>query len=34
MRKPYKIQIEDYMYNNNYTIYFNYKKGPKFYLVI
>ena len=30
---PYKIEIEDYMYNNNYTIYTSYKKeGPKFYL--
>ena len=31
--KPYKIKIEDYMYNNNYTIHINYKKeGPRFYL--
>ena len=31
--KPYKIEIEDYMYNNNYTIYYSYKKeGPRFYL--
>jgi hypothetical protein len=31
--KPYKIEIEDYMYNNNYTIRYSYKKeGPRFYL--
>jgi len=31
--KPYKIEIKDYMYNNNYTICNSYKKeGPKFYL--
>ena len=31
--KPYKIEIEDYMYNNNYTIHISYKKeGPRFYL--
>ena len=31
--KPYKIEIEDYMYNNNYTIQTSYKKeGPRFYL--
>ena len=31
--KPYKIKIEDYMYNENYTICNNYKKeGPRFYL--
>ena len=31
--KPYKIEIENYMYNNNYTIYNSYKKeGPRFYL--
>jgi hypothetical protein len=30
---PYKIEIEDYMYNNNYTICNSYKKeGPRFYL--
>ena len=30
---PYKIEIEDYMYNNNYTIYNSYKKeGPRFFL--
>jgi hypothetical protein len=35
MGNPYKIQIEDYMYNNNYTIHNSYKKeGPRFYLVI
>ena len=29
----YKIEIEDYMYNNNYTICNSYKKeGPRFYL--
>jgi hypothetical protein len=33
IRKPYKIEIDDYMYNNNYTIYISYKKeGPRFYL--
>ena len=31
--KPYKIEIEDYMYNDNYTICNSYKKeGPRFYL--
>ena len=31
--KPYKIEIEDSMYNNNYTIRPSYKKeGPRFYL--
>ena len=31
--EPYKIEIEDYMYNNNYTICYSYKKeGPRFYL--
>jgi hypothetical protein len=31
--EPYKIEIEDYMYNNNYTIRISYKKeGPRFYL--
>ena len=31
--KPYKLEIEDYMYNNNYTIQTSYKKeGPRFYL--
>ena len=31
--KPYKIEIEDYMYNNNYTIQTSYKKeGPRYYL--
>ena len=35
MGKPYKIEIDDYMYNNNYTIYISYKKeGPKFYLTL
>jgi hypothetical protein len=30
---PYKIEIADYMYNDNYTICNSYKKeGPKFYL--
>jgi hypothetical protein len=33
MRNPFKIEIEDYMYNNNYTICNSYKKeGPRFYL--
>jgi len=33
MGKPYKIEIDDYMYNNNYTICNSYKKeGPRFYL--
>ena len=33
MGKPYKIEIEDYMYNNNYIICNSYKKeGPIFYL--
>jgi hypothetical protein len=33
MGEPYKIEIEDYMYNNNYTIYISYKKEePRFYL--
>ena len=33
MGKPYKIEIEDYMYNNNYTVCISYKKeGPRFYL--
>jgi hypothetical protein len=32
--EPYKIEIEDSMYNNNYTIRPSYKKeGPRFYLV-
>ena len=31
--KPYKMEIEDYMYNNNYTICNSYKKeGPRYYL--
>jgi hypothetical protein len=31
--EPYKIEIEDYMYNNNYTICNSYKKeGSRFYL--
>jgi hypothetical protein len=31
--QPYKIEIEDCMYNNNYTICISYKKeGPRFYL--
>jgi hypothetical protein len=31
--KSYKIEIDDYMYNNNYTICNSYKKeGPRFYL--
>jgi hypothetical protein len=31
--KPFKIEIEDYIYNNNYTICNSYKKeGPRFYL--
>ena len=31
--KSYIIEIEDYMYNNNYTICNSYKKeGPRFYL--
>ena len=31
--ETYKIEIEDYMYNNNYTICNSYKKeGPRFYL--
>ena len=31
--KPYKIEIEDYMYNNNYILRISYKKeGPRFYL--
>ena len=35
MGKPYKIEIEDYMYNNNYTIHISYKKeGPRFYLTL
>ena len=33
MGNPYKIEIEDSMYNNNYTIRPSYKKeGPRFYL--
>ena len=33
MGKPYKIEIEDYMYNNNYTVGISYKKeGPRYYL--
>jgi len=32
--EPYKIEIEDSMYTNNYTIRPSYKKeGPRFYLV-
>jgi len=35
MGKPYKIEIEEYMYNNNYTIHISYKKeGPRFYLIL
>jgi hypothetical protein len=31
--EPYKIEIDDSMYNNNYTICISYKKeGPRFYL--
>jgi hypothetical protein len=31
--KTYKIEIQDYMYNNNYKIYINYKKEePRYYL--
>lgn len=31
MGKPYKIEIEDYMYNNNYTLHFSYtKEGTEF----
>jgi hypothetical protein len=26
MKKPYKIEIEDYMYNNNYKLNISYKK--------
>jgi hypothetical protein len=33
MGKSYKIEIEDYMYNNNYTLHISYKKeGTEFYL--
>lgn len=33
MGKPYKIEIEDYMYNNNYKVGISYKKeGPRYYL--
>jgi hypothetical protein len=33
MGKPYKIEIEDYMYNNNYKVCISYKKeGPRYYL--
>jgi hypothetical protein len=33
MGKSYKIEIEDYMYNNIYTVQFSYKKeGPRYYL--
>jgi len=33
MGEPYKIEIEDYMYNNNYTINISYKKeGARYYL--
>jgi len=26
INKPYKIKIEDYMYNNNYTLHISYEK--------
>jgi hypothetical protein len=33
--EPYKIEIEDYMYNNNYSLHISYKKeGIEFYLEI
>jgi len=33
MGNPYKVEIEDNMYNNNYTVQFSYKKeGPSYYL--
>jgi hypothetical protein len=33
MGEPYRIKIEDYMYNDNYTICNSYEKeGPRFYL--
>jgi hypothetical protein len=33
MGNPYKVEIEDYMYNNSYTVQFSYKKeGPRYYL--
>jgi hypothetical protein len=31
--EPYKIEIDDYKYNDNYTICYSFKKeGPRFYL--
>ena len=35
MDKPYKMEIEDYMYDNNYKVCISYKKeGPRFYLAL
>ncbi len=30
--EPFKMEIDDHTYNNNYTICSNYIRGPKFYL--